>query len=216
MYALERKGGYVLRKLQRGFIAMEAWCEHWKIKINKDKTQSIYFSHRRSPVGTHLTLKGRKIPFVKEVVVTWRQHIDSIITKALLIFIRVYPLLKSDRLSAKLKLTLYKTLMRSKMTYACPAWEFAADSHLLKLQRLQNGALRTTGNLPRRTLNGALHLAFKIPYVCDCIIRTHRKQAEVAQDQKNMQSFKCLNWCNKKILGTICRTIPRLTGLMCI
>jgi len=24
------------------------------------------------------------------------------------------------------------------MTYACPAWEFAADSHLLKLQRLQN------------------------------------------------------------------------------
>jgi hypothetical protein len=23
------------------------------------------------------------------------------------------------------------------MTYACPAWEFAADNHLLKLQRLQ-------------------------------------------------------------------------------
>jgi len=26
----------------------------------------------------------------------------------------------------------------SKMTYACPAWESAADSHLMKLQRLQN------------------------------------------------------------------------------
>jgi hypothetical protein len=24
------------------------------------------------------------------------------------------------------------------MTYACPAWEFAADNHLLKLQRLKN------------------------------------------------------------------------------
>jgi hypothetical protein len=23
------------------------------------------------------------------------------------------------------------------MTYACPAWDFAADSHLLKLQHLQ-------------------------------------------------------------------------------
>jgi hypothetical protein len=23
------------------------------------------------------------------------------------------------------------------MTYACPAWEFAAETHLLKLQRLQ-------------------------------------------------------------------------------
>jgi hypothetical protein len=84
MYAAERKGGYVLRKLQRDLIAMEAWCEHWKIKINEDKTQSIYICHRRSPVGTHLTLKGRKIPFVKGVTylgvvfyrkITWRIHI---------------------------------------------------------------------------------------------------------------------------------------------
>jgi hypothetical protein len=37
------------------------------------------------------------------------------------------------------------------MTYACPAWEFAADSHPLKLQCLQNIDLRITGNLPRRT-----------------------------------------------------------------
>jgi hypothetical protein len=29
------------------------------------------------------------------------------------------------------------------MTYACAAWEFAAESHLLKLQRLQNRVLRT-------------------------------------------------------------------------
>jgi transposase len=52
--------------------------------------------------------------------------------------ISVRPLLKSERLSAKSKLTLYKALIRYKMTYACPAWEFVADSHLLKLQCLQN------------------------------------------------------------------------------
>jgi hypothetical protein len=33
------------------------------------------------------------------------------------------------------------------MTYACPAWEFAAEFHLLKLQRLQNKVLRTIGSL---------------------------------------------------------------------
>jgi hypothetical protein len=32
------------------------------------------------------------------------------------------------------------------MTYACPAWEFAAESDLLKLQRLQNKVLRTIGS----------------------------------------------------------------------
>jgi hypothetical protein len=29
------------------------------------------------------------------------------------------------------------------MIYACPAWELAANSYLLKLQRLQNKILRT-------------------------------------------------------------------------
>jgi hypothetical protein len=37
------------------------------------------------------------------------------------------------------------------MTYACPAWEFATETYLLKLQRLQNKALRTIGSFPSRT-----------------------------------------------------------------
>jgi hypothetical protein len=53
------------------------------------------------------------------------------------------------------------------MTYACPTWEFAADTYLLKLQRLQNRVLRTAGDLDRRTPVRDLHLAFNIPYVYD-------------------------------------------------
>jgi hypothetical protein len=37
------------------------------------------------------------------------------------------------------------------VTYAFSAWEFAADTHLIKLQRLQNKEIRTIGNFPRRT-----------------------------------------------------------------
>jgi hypothetical protein len=46
------------------------------------------------------------------------------------------------------------------MTYACPAWEFAADTHLLKLQRLQNKVLRTIDNFPRHMPVYELHKAF--------------------------------------------------------
>jgi hypothetical protein len=46
------------------------------------------------------------------------------------------------------------------MTYACPAWEFAADTYLLKLQRLQNKVLRT--NL-LETFQGAHRPAI---YIC--------------------------------------------------
>jgi hypothetical protein len=66
--------------------------------------------------------------------------------KAFRTFIRIYFLFKSERLSADIKLTLHKALIRSVMTYACPTWEFVAESHLLKLQRLQNKVLRNIGN----------------------------------------------------------------------
>jgi hypothetical protein len=36
---------------------------------------------------------------------------------------------------------LYKAMIRSVTTYACPTWEYAAHAHLLKLQRLQNRVL---------------------------------------------------------------------------
>jgi hypothetical protein len=44
---------------------------------------------------------------------------------------------------------------------------FASESHLLKLQRLQNKVLRTIGSFPRRTSVRDMHAAFQIPYVYD-------------------------------------------------
>jgi hypothetical protein len=55
------------------------------------------------------------------------------------------------------------------LTYARPAWEFAADSYLLKLQQLQNRAPRTIGNFPRHNPIRDLHRSFKIPYLYDYV-----------------------------------------------
>jgi hypothetical protein len=67
IYAKDRKENYVLRKLQCGITAMEAWCERWNIKVNEDETQAIYFSRRSGPVEVYLILKVRNIPFVKKM-----------------------------------------------------------------------------------------------------------------------------------------------------
>jgi hypothetical protein len=80
-------------------------------------------------------------------------------------FIRVYSLFKSERLSTNIKLTLHKALIRSVMTYACSAWELAADTHLLKLWCLQNEVICTIGKFPRCTLVCDLHTTFNLPYV---------------------------------------------------
>jgi hypothetical protein len=72
------------------------------------------------------------------------------------------------------------------MTCASPDWQFEADSHLLKFERLQNRVLRTTGNLPRCNPTRALHRAFKIPYVYDYVTNIYRKQREVIQNHDDI------------------------------
>jgi hypothetical protein len=61
--------------------------------------------------------------------------------------IRVHSFVKSGRLSANIKLTLNKALIRPVMTYGCPTWEFAADTHILDLReskkRLEKVLLNT-------------------------------------------------------------------------
>jgi len=120
---------------------MEAWCERWIIKINEAKSRDFYFSCRLRSVGAYLPLKGWNIPLVRDVKylcvifergITWRSHIDSIVIKALRTFVRIFSLMKSETLSIKSKLTLFKALITSKTSYACPAWELAADNHLMK------------------------------------------------------------------------------------
>jgi hypothetical protein len=105
--------------------------------------------------------------------------------KALITFIRGYFLFKNDRLSASIKLTHHKAHIRAIMTYACPAWEFEADNHLIKLQSLQNKVFRNTGNFPRPTPVRDLHTAFKPRYVYDYITKLCKQQEEVIQNHKN-------------------------------
>jgi hypothetical protein len=103
---------------------------------------------------------------------TLRLHIEKIEAKAFRTFIRLCSLFKIERLSSNIKLTLHKALIRSELSYACPAWEFAAENHLLKLQRLQNKVLRTIGRFPRRTSVRDMHVPFQIPYVYDYITKS--------------------------------------------
>ncbi|KAJ4436396.1 hypothetical protein ANN_19028 [Periplaneta americana] len=70
---------------------------------------------------------------------TFRDHIQSLLRKANGLIVRHYPILAAltpDNL--RVGLTMYKALIRSVITYAAPAWGFAAVSHLRKLQVIQN------------------------------------------------------------------------------
>jgi hypothetical protein len=157
--------------------------------VTEEEAQAIYFSHKIRPPESLLTINGQNIPFVPNVKhlgiifdrkITWGLHIKTIEVKAFRAFIRTHSLFKSEHLSSNIKLTFYKALIRSIMTYGSPAWEFPANTNLLKLQ-----VLHTTGNFPRCTPVRELHKAFNIPYIYDYITKLCRQQAEVIRNHEN-------------------------------
>lgn len=57
------------------------------------------------------------------------------------------------------------------MIYACPYWEYEADARLSKQQWLQKRVLSANGNLDRCTSVHDVHVAFKVPNVCDYVTK---------------------------------------------
>jgi hypothetical protein len=79
------------------------------VLLRRGVSAGTYFSHRLRPPETYLTLNGRNIPFVSHVKylgvifdkrIKWRLHLEMIEAKAFRTFIRIYSLLKSERLSS--------------------------------------------------------------------------------------------------------------------
>jgi hypothetical protein len=97
--------------------------------------------------------------------------------------------LKSHPIQRNLKKKkLHKALIKSVMTYACPEWEFSADTtHILKLRRLQNKVFPNTGRFPKYTPVRELHVILQVPYtrIYDYVTKWFRQQAEVIQNHEN-------------------------------
>jgi hypothetical protein len=56
----------------------------------------------------------------------------------------------------------------------------------MKLQRLQNKVLRTTGKFPRNTPIRDMHISLQIPYVYDVITKLCKPQAKAIQHHENI------------------------------
>jgi hypothetical protein len=75
---------------------------------------------------------------------------------------------KSD-LSVRNRVLLYKQLIRPVMDYACPAWRFAARSHVRRLQVLQSKCLRLATGAPWYVGYRHIHEDLGVPLFADHI-----------------------------------------------
>lgn len=153
----------------------------WKIKLNEAKTQSIFFTRRRTKQLPHRPFRfgSTDIEWADSVTylgllldkrLTLRSHIQHVLKKAQNTVRILYSLLsRRSKLNTKSKLLLYKVGIRPVFTYASPILNQVAKSHKKKLQVCQNKILKMIFNLPWDTRTSELHELAEIPMVTEFI-----------------------------------------------
>ena len=134
----------------------------------------------------------------------FKNHIDWVRGKAIGRLKLLYPILNyRTHLDLRTALTLYKTLIRSVITYACPVWGHAARSHVKKLQTVQNRILYMATKLPSITPTKDLHEAAQIQTIKDFIESAAKNFYYNCQDNNNphiarLGTYDCQNDRHKR------------------
>ena len=170
----------ILQKLRDTFTTYLQYYKKWKITININKTQAMFFTrrHTREIPRRPMRVSGNSIPWSTEPIkylgilfdkrMTFRQHTDHVIHKAEAVVKMIYPLIcRKSRLSINNKILLYKTVIRPIISYACPVFHDAATIHIKKLQIFQNKLLRMCLDAPFMTRISQLHDTAKIETIYD-------------------------------------------------
>ena len=142
---------YLQRKMQQAIDVVEEWANSWAVKMSVAKTQVICFSKKYKEVS--LYLYGQKLEQVRTIrflgnvfddKLCWRQHVESVQTKCKKVNNLLRCLAGQEWGASKEALVrVYQALMRSSLDYGSIAYMAAAETHLVKLDRQQNQALRT-------------------------------------------------------------------------
>ncbi|XP_017780075.1 PREDICTED: RNA-directed DNA polymerase from mobile element jockey-like [Nicrophorus vespilloides] len=161
---------HVTRLLQEALDQIEDWFRLWRIDVNPTKSVAVLFTRKRA------TPSGLR----------FKQHIESTRNKACATIKLLYPLMnRRSRLNIPSKLAIYKSIIRSGMTYASPAWGHTARTHLYKLQVIQNKTLRTIYNAPWFIRKVQLHREANIPFLSEYMKKSAEKAFARAEIHSN-------------------------------
>jgi hypothetical protein len=152
-----------VRKLNAAIGLLEPWFQKWRMRINAKKKSTItqfskrlrHYRHSTQPVkffneNIDLSKETKYLLIALDLKLTYRTHISCILRKANYRLRQLFTILnKSCTIDKNLALIIYKSLLRFIVSYASPAWSYAAKTHINKLQTFQNKVFRIITKLPR-------------------------------------------------------------------
>lgn len=170
-------------QLQKAFKRVKGYFGRWKININDDKTQAIFFTRRRTqqlPTGP-LRLGESNVQWESAVKylglmldtrMTLKAHMEYVATKTQKAIRILYSMLsRRSLLEPRNKLLLFKLGIRPIMTYAAPVINQAAKTNINRIQVVQNKCIRMILNSEPGTSNAQIHEEAEIESVKEFLQR---------------------------------------------
>lgn len=161
IYSSDSDPEIIIANLEIAINSLSSYYHKWKIKINSSKTQTIFFTRRRSSKflpDRNILINNTPILWANEIKylgclldtkLLFKKHIDFSVVRAQKYIKMFYPLInRRSPLNTKNKLLIYKSIFRPMLLYACNVWGDSAKTHLNKLQITQNKCLKLLLNLP--------------------------------------------------------------------
>lgn len=169
-------------RLQNALNIIHSYFTKWRLKINPEKSQSIFFTRKRKPQflpNIKLNMNGIEIDWVTQVKylgimfdkkLLFANHITYVIEKVQK-YIRIfYPFInRKSKLFTKTKIVLFKVVFRSLMLYGAPVWQSCSNVHKKKLQTHQNKILKMMLNVPFYFPTNTLRAITKIEPITEFI-----------------------------------------------
>lgn len=183
--------------LNKSLETVSNWCIRWRLKLNADKTtytaflpRGLVFNPDNHPTLTMLGIPLKRVRnpkflgLILDPNLTWKPHFDYLLPKAERRVNALKRLLATPwKHNREALLTIYKGFVRSALEYGSCIWFTAAQSHLDKLDRLQNRCLRMIAGAMKTTPEILLSTDLK------CSQLHFRRQIEVLSQLHRIQAF---------------------------
>ena len=180
----------VANAMQVALKSIENWCKKWRVKLAPSKTNVVVFSkcYRAHSDRPPLFLFTEELSYTEEATflgvkfnasLTWEPQIRALVSKALPRLNLIKALTTSygnDNIEMLLKL--YKAIVWPIFEYSSIAHVNAAQCHQIKLQRIQNAAIRSILKLPVYIHTDILHDASGLPQLHQHTIEFGKKRLQ--------------------------------------
>lgn len=192
IYHADDKIEKINQNLQKSFDIVEKYTINWNMKINAQKCETILFRPPVDKCNSNIRKNWKQFGIKsnvsncniqnKEVVkylgvyldkfLYFNQHVKESLLKAKKAFFIYRPLFHSKFIKSRVKIIMYKSLIRPIITYGCPIWFNISPSYMEKIRIFERRCLRACTSLYRSAQsNYTKYISNKILYNSTNIIR---------------------------------------------